>query len=96
VQLSKAFFAAIERERAQTAASWLPNYSVARKLHLDSSALGRITAACRVAVGGDAIDIGLGIRAGTSLCVPDMAQPSPDGAPMLWLNLRLACTTTVS
>ena len=81
LQLSRSFQASIERERAAATSNWLPNYTVARKLNLDSSALGRITAACKVAAGdeSDAYDIGLSIRAGTNLCVPDMAQPAPDG-----------------
>lgn len=80
-QLSKAFASAIDRSRATAHSTWQPNYAVARKLGVDSSALGRMTTACKVAVGEGVADIGLSLRAGADLCVLDMAQPSPDGAP---------------
>jgi hypothetical protein len=53
---------------------------VAKKLGIDSCALGRITGACKVGVGEEVVDIGLSLRSGSSLCIPDMAQPSLDGA----------------
>lgn len=58
---------------------WLPNYVVARKMGIDSSALGRITAACRVTIGQDSYDVGLSLRHGHGLCVPGMSRPSPEG-----------------
>jgi hypothetical protein len=80
VQLSKAFQTMIERDKAQSLRTWHANYSVARKLNIDGSALGRMTAACKVVAGAAVFDIGLSLRSGTTLCLPDMAQPSPDGA----------------
>lgn len=58
---------------------WLPNYVVARKMGIDSSALGRITAACRVTVGQQSLDVGISLRHGNDLCVPGMSRPSPEG-----------------
>ena len=80
-QLSKAFAAAIDRSRATAHSTWQPNYAVARRLGVDSSALGRMTTACKVAVSENVTaDVGLSLRSGSDLCVLDMAQPSPDGA----------------
>lgn len=62
---------------------WAPNYAVARKLGIESSALGRITAACRVMVGQESYDVGLSLRHGNDLCVPGMSRPSPEGASSL-------------
>lgn len=58
---------------------WLPNYVVARKMGIDSSALGRITAACRVTVGQQSFDVGVSVRHGNDLCVPGISRPSPEG-----------------
>lgn len=79
VQLTKTFQIIIEKGKAQSLRAWHANYSVARKLNIDGSALGRMTAACKVVAGDAVLDIGLSLRSGTTLCVPDMAQPSPDG-----------------
>eukprot|EP00892_Ulva_mutabilis_P011795 jgi/Ulvmu1/8989/UM005_0080.1 len=58
---------------------WSPNYAVARKLGIESSALGRITAACRVTVGQETYDVGLSLRHGNDLSLPGMSRPSPEG-----------------
>jgi hypothetical protein len=59
---------------------WHANFIVARKLGIDSSVLGRITGTCRVTVGEHQIDVGLGLRSGADLAVPDFARPAPEGA----------------
>ena len=58
---------------------WSQNYAVARKIGIESSALGRITGACRVTVGQESFDVGLSLRHGNDLCVPGMSRPSPEG-----------------
>jgi hypothetical protein len=78
-QLSGVFTSFIQQARTTHLSSWQPNYVVASKLGVESSALGRITASCKVAVGEEVIDIGLSLRSGAFLCIPDMAQPAPDG-----------------
>lgn len=59
---------------------WHTSYTVARKLGLESSVLGRLTGACRVTVGDKQVDVGLGLRSGNDLAAPEYARPAPGGA----------------
>lgn len=66
--------------RAENSEKWFPSFVVARRLGIESSALGRLTGGCRVTVGDKLYDVGLSLRHGTDLCVPELAYPSPGGA----------------
>jgi hypothetical protein len=66
--------------RAYNSEKWFPSFVVARRLGIESSALGRLTGGCRVTVGDKSFDVGLSLRHGTDLCVPDLACPSPEGS----------------
>jgi hypothetical protein len=65
--------------RADSAQKWFPSFVVARRLGIESSALGRLTGGCRVTAGDKSFDVGLSLRQGTDLCVPELACPAPEG-----------------
>lgn len=66
--------------RANKSEKWSPSFVLARRLGIESSALGRLTGSCRVTVGDKSFDVGLSLRHGTDLCVPELACPSPEGS----------------
>lgn len=68
------------RARADSAERWLPSFMVARRLGIESSALGRMTGSCFVTVGEKSFDVGLSLRHGADLCVPEFACPAPEGS----------------
>jgi hypothetical protein len=67
--------------RVDGSEKWFPSFMVARRLGMESSTLGRLTGACRIAVRDKSYDVGLGIRHGQEMSVPEFARPAAEGVP---------------